>query len=641
MRIVLVHMPWAPIDIPSLALGILRTAAERQGHEVHVRYANLDLVDWLTKRTSFDLGSYQFYSESSYFQGAGDWVFSSALYHPRDGHAERFAHLLAREGAGQDEIELSAELYQLAPEFIEHLVADLADLAPDLVGFTTTFQQNTASLAAARLLKQRLPAVRTVFGGANCDGPQGAALHRNFPFLDHVVRGEGEIAFPDLLTALAGQPPDGRVDAELAAIPGLCWRKPDGTSVANPMARRPLPPGEILPPTFDGFFDRLDASAASGWVEPRLVVEGARGCWWGEKHHCTFCGLNGSFMEFRSKSPDRFYTEVVELARRHRLLDFFVVDNILDMGYFDSVLARLVESGYDLRMQYEVKSNLRRDHFQRLADSGAVYVQPGIESLNSHVLKLMDKGVSGCQNVRALRDAESAGVTTTWNYLYGFPGETPADYLDIIEQVPRLHHLAPPVGVSRIAIERFSPYFNRPELGFADLRPAPQYAETYLLPESELAELAYLFSAPPQGIGEELGGTLRARLDEWREAYPDSRLGYHDLGDRIVLVSQRAAYDWRVLELTADLELALFRLLHQPRTPAVLAERTAAVGGDPARVAAILADWSDLGLVFTDAGTWIQVATEANNQMLLRVQHRHRPAHGPAADEPARQPVRS
>lgn len=616
MRIVLVHMPWAPIDIPSLALGILRTAAERAGHEVHVRYANLDLVDWLTERTEFDLAAYHYYSDESYFIGAGDWVFSSALYGQDARRRERFAQLLARDGAAEADVERTTVLYDLASEFIEWLVDELDQLAPDVVGFTTTFQQNTASLAAAKLLKRRRPGVRTIFGGANCDGAQGAALHRNFPFVDFVVRGEGETAFPALLGAVAAGLDDG---PELAAIPGLCWRRPDGTVLANPMARQPLPPGAILPPTFDGFFDRLAASVASTWVEPKLVVEGARGCWWGQKHHCTFCGLNGSFMEFRSKRPERFYQEIVDLARRHKLLDFFVVDNILDMAYFDSVLLRLAESGYDVRLQYEVKSNLRRDHFQRLADAGAVYVQPGIENLSSHVLHLMDKGVTGCQNVRALRDAESAGVTTTWNYLYGFPGERPEDYLDIVAQMPRLHHLVPPTGSARIAIERFSPYFERPELGFAELTPAPQYAETYQLPQAELRDLAYLFAAPPRGVDDSVVEELDRALTAWQEAYPDSRLVYHDLGDRIVLVSERIGFEWRVVELTDPLEVALFRLLDQPRSLETLVARA---GGDEAAVTAVLRRFGELGVVFTDAGRWIQVATEAHNQMLLRVQRR-------------------
>lgn len=223
----------------------------------------------------------------------------------------------------------------------------------------------------------------------------------------------------------------------------------------------------------------------------------------GEKHHCTFCGLNGSFMQFRSKSPDVFYEEIMDLARRHRVLDMYVVDNILDMGYLNTVLPRIIESGYDLRLHIEIKANMRRAQLRTLADAGMIYVQPGIESLNSRVLDLMDKGVSGCQNVRMLRDGAETGLSVSWNYLHGFPGETAADYEPVIAQLPALEHLDPPVDLSaRIAIERFSPYFNRPELGFTGLRPEEHYRFTYDLPESELYELAYVFEAPERGIGE-------------------------------------------------------------------------------------------------------------------------------------------
>ncbi|APU15951.1 bacteriocin maturation radical SAM protein 1 [Actinoalloteichus sp. GBA129-24] len=616
MRIVLVHMPWGAIDVPSLALGIMRTAAERDGHDVEVRYANLDFVDWVVDRAEFGVTQYQYYSEESYFQGAGDWVFSSALYDGeiREGGAADYLRFLTDSGASQAEIATTRALHTLAPEFIEWLAADIARLRPDLVGFTSTFQQNTASLAAARALRRLLPGVRLVLGGANCDGAQGAALHRNFPFLDFVVRGEGEAAFPLLLRALAAD------EIDLSSVPGLCWREGSLVSQANPISRHPLPPSAILPPTYDGFFDRIEDSRAAGWVEPKLVVEGSRGCWWGEKHHCTFCGLNGSFMEFRSKPPQAFLAEVLGLARRHQLLDFYVVDNILDMGYFDSVLRELTETEVDLRLHFEVKSNLRRHQFQLLADSGAVQVQPGIESLSTHVLKVMDKGVTGCQNVRALRDAQSAGVTASWNYLYGFPEETDEDYHSVIRQLPMLHHLDPPIGTSRIVLERFSPYFDRPELGFAERAPAPQYRDIYRLPEAELADLAYVFAAPPRGIGRDLAGELSAAVDEWVRAFPVSRLSWVDLGDRIVLVSERAGYDWSVLELADPTELRLFRLLDQPRSARTLAER---VDGGADVVAEVLARWAALGVVFTDAGMFVQVAVEARNQVLMRVHHRH------------------
>ncbi len=185
------------------------------------------------------------------------------------------------------------------------------------------------------------------------------------------------------------------------------------------------PPRSCRPTTARLLPSALAASAARHWVEPKLVVEGARGCWLGEKHHCTFCGLNGSFMQFRSKSPDTFYEEIVELARRHRVLDMYVVDNILDMGYLTTVLPRIIDSGYDLRLHIEIKAGHAPPPSSVPSPTrGMIYVQPGIESLNHRVLDLMDKGVSGCQNVRMLRDGAETGLSVAWNYLHGFPGET-------------------------------------------------------------------------------------------------------------------------------------------------------------------------------------------------------------------------
>lgn len=50
------------------------------------------------------------------------------------------------------------------------------------------------------------------------------------------------------------------------------------------------------------------------------------------KHHCTFCGLNGTAMRFRAKSPQRVLDELACLARRYRSFSFEAVDNILDIG---------------------------------------------------------------------------------------------------------------------------------------------------------------------------------------------------------------------------------------------------------------------------------------------------------------------
>lgn len=636
MRVLLLNMPWSPIDLPSLALGILKRSVDERvpGATCEVLHANLEFTDWITERTEFSAEDYEYFALSSYFLGCGDWVFSSALYDDPAWKTAEFTEVMTGK-LRASRMRMSKQLHEIVPEFVEEIARRVVDLAPDVVGLTSTFQQNTAALAAARHIKRLAPGIVTVMGGANCDAEQGAAVHRNFPFVDFVVRGEGEEAFPRLLQTLQ-KAPDAPSGA-LADIPGLCHRA-DGASVANPMPTGPMPPSAILPPDYSGYFERLAASVARNWVEPKLVVEGARGCWWGEKHHCTFCGLNGSFMQFRSKSPDTFYQEIMDLAERHRVLDMYVVDNILDMRYLSTVLPRIIDSGYDLRMHIEIKANMRRPQLQVLADAGLIYVQPGIESLNSRVLDLMDKGVSGCQNVRMLRDAAETGLSVSWNYLHGFPGETAEDYEPVIRQLPALEHLNPPVDLSaRIAIERFSPYFNRPELGFTGLRPEEHYLFTYDLPEEELHDLAYVFQAPERGIGSATVNRLNDAIGAWKKHHTDARLTHTDLGDEIVLVSRRHSFDWRTLRLTDPFAVAAFRLLDQPHSPKALHRKLTA---DPAfadrtarDVQDLLAEWTAKGLAFTDAGQYVHIAPASVNQDLLRLDYMSH-VHTRAATEP-------
>jgi ribosomal peptide maturation radical SAM protein 1 len=615
MRVVLVNMPWAAFEKPSLALGILRQAVRRElpDAEITVVYGNLEYTDWLAERRNFEFADYNYYSIDSYFQGCGDWVFSSALYDDPEWRVDEFQKYMAGQAA-EDRIAEAVALHKVAPEFIADLAGRITALEPDVVGFTTTFQQNTAALAAARAVKRLSPHVTTVFGGANCDGEQGLALHRNFPFVDFVVRGEGDAAFPALLQHAVG-------DRDYAAIAGLCWRQPDGSAAANAMPRSPLPPSAMTAPEFDDYFASLAASRVRHWSEPQLVVEGARGCWWGEKHHCTFCGLNGSFMQFRSKPPEVFVKELLTLVERHKVLEVSVVDNIIDMNYLGTALPAIAEAGYDLRLHYEIKANMKKDQLRILRAAGVVNVQPGIENLSSKVLKIMDKGITGCLNVRFLRDAESLGVQSWWNYLFGFPGEDAADYHRLIEQFPALHHLMPPGSVGELMVERFSPYFERPELGFANLAVVPIYRVTYDLPESELFGLSYFFEAPRRGIGEDVAQALRAGAERWTGAYYDkSRLTQCDLGQEVLLVSTRPGFDWHQESISDPVEVAAFRLLDQPHTTAGLARKLASAGLAVTEegLGGVLARWKALGIVFTDNGQFIHLATDATNQELQR-----------------------
>lgn len=619
-RVVLVSMPWAALNVPSLALGILSARLRDAVPEAAVDslYVNIDCAEWLTAvLADARLADYEFFASDSYFLGCGDWAFSSALYGDPAWRVEEFADQIGPRLSDR-ELEVCHRIHARAPEFIAQQADELLRMQPDLVCFTTTFQQNVASLALARRLKELDPGIRIVMGGANCDGDQGKAVHEAFDFVDFIVRGEGELAFPALVRGLLEE-------GDLSGIPGLCWRT-DTSAGVNPMTDLLLPPAQIPMPDYDAYFARLARmpAAVRSWFEPQLVIESARGCWWGEKHHCTFCGLNGSAMTFRSKPAEVFTGELEQLARRHKILDFYAVDNILDMAYLETAVRSLADGVNDYRIMYEIKSNMKFAQLQRLRDAGIATVQPGVESLSTAVLKIMDKGVTGTQNVRFLRDAESLGVSVIWNYLCGFPGERDEHYTTIIEQFPALHHLEPPGATLRISLERFSPYFNRPELGIHARGPDRQYSIIYDLPERQLYDLAYLFDYEPCGIDRQQAQLLGEHIDRWRTRHAGSTLTYRDLGEHIELENTRPGFDWQTVDLIAPEAAQLFRELDQPRTVGSLRRSLSASHIVPEdhceqTVRALLDEWTDLGLLFTDDGRYVHVATSADNQWLCRL----------------------
>jgi ribosomal peptide maturation radical SAM protein 1 len=329
----------------------------------------------------------------------------------------------------------------------------------------------------------------------------------------------------------------------------------------------------------------------------------------GQAHQCTFCGLNGSLMEFRSKSPDTVIAELRHLVTRHQVLDVIAVDNIIDNTYFSTVLPRIAELDWDLRVHYEVKSNLKPAEIDALKRAGVAHVQPGIESLVSPVLTMMDKGVSGLRNVRTLRDCESAALTVSWNWLYGFPEETPADYADVLAQIPALSHLQPPSAAGRILLERFSPYFENGALGFPERSTAELYRHVYRLAEQDMADMVYLFRTEPRGLTEAQAEPLHDAIGGWHERYTESYLQRVDVDGAIVIQDRRANWPHEDIVIEdPDLVAAYAELEYGRSLPAVVDRLGSA---DPDR----LRDWvfwlRERGLVFVEQGSILALATTA------------------------------
>jgi ribosomal peptide maturation radical SAM protein 1 len=317
-------------------------------------------------------------------------------------------------------------------------------------------------------------------------------------------------------------------------------------------------------------------------------------------------------MQFRSKPTDRLYREIVDTASETQVLDISLADNILDMAYLRDLMPRLAEADLDIRLFCEIKSNLTYDQLERLARARVVEVQPGIENLNSRVLGLMRKGVTGVRNVELLRNCETLGIGVSWNYLYGFPGETDSDYTEILAQAAALTHLQPPSAAFRVALERFSPYFEDRELGLRNRGPAQLFAAIYQLTTADLAELVYLFESESSGIGGAVEQDLLATAERWRSGYRDSELrGIRD-GHRLVVLDRRAGRPACEHVLESPLQVAAYRGLFSGRTLAGLRRHLAdeyAIAADATALGELLDEGLQLGLVFGESEHYGALAT--------------------------------
>jgi hypothetical protein len=143
------------------------------------------------------------------------------------------------------------------------------------------------------------------------------------------------------------------------------------------------------------------------------------------------------------------------------------------------------------------------------------------------VLNLMRKGISPLQNVQVLKWCSEYGVHPMWNVLYGFPGESAADYEEMCEIVQKLSHLVPPVYCVPMCVERFSPYFNSPaDFGISNLRSNPLYRFVYPFDESILYNIAYSFEGDFEGQDriDSHSERIKVLVDGWKKEHIQSTL---------------------------------------------------------------------------------------------------------------------
>jgi anaerobic magnesium-protoporphyrin IX monomethyl ester cyclase len=311
------------------------------------------------------------------------------------------------------------------------VVIEVGALEPDLVGVSVPTirlpwtRRVCAALKAA--LGRDLP---IVLGGPH---PTFAPDVLCEPWVDWLVRGEGEEAFPALCDRLdEGADPRG--------IPNLSWKDDEGLPQHNPLGPF-LPDLDALPwPRRALYYDSY-AFLARNSIKPFIA---SRGC----PYKCTFC-FNEAFRDMhpdpsgylRFRSPDDLCGEILEVRDRHGLERVHFYDDIFNwsrrwLGDFLDVYARRV--GLPFRCNV-VAQTLDRDLARQMAAAGCYQVSFGVESGSTEIRRrLLKKHVSDEQILRCATALHEAGIEFHTTNIFGSPGERLEDALDTVRLNARL-----------------------------------------------------------------------------------------------------------------------------------------------------------------------------------------------------------
>jgi len=503
-------MPFQSVSISPLSIALLSAVAKKHGATVSEDYVHFKFAEML------GIDNYHRIALADTRSGLlGELLFAENY---RGAIEEGALEPLLTEHFGDYE-----ERSQKLLEFNDYCIAVIDKANPEIIGFTTSFNQLMPSLWLTKEIKRVRPQTKVVFGGSGCSTPMGSYVKKAYPEVDYVVSGYGENPLLDLLFNKHSLPADGILNDEVGIDLNL------------------------LPfPDYDTYVAQL-AKLSRPRNHNILTFESSRGCWWGEKSHCTFCGLNGTQMKYGFKQSSRVLEEIRFLWDRYEY-NLGAADNIMSRDHLRELLPQLAKFDSKPVLFYEIKANMRNEDVQLLKAANILHIQPGIESLSSELLALMKKGVKAIQNIALLKWCREEGIKVSWNLLFGIPGETTENYLNQIETIRKIPHFNPPHGISEIRLDRYSPYFKwYDSFGWTGIRPLENYYSLHRGCSDELVRgMAYHFEGEGGPLAVKLYcGELQAAVDTWtkRFAAGDGLYWNDEIGLFEVENSEPAAYE--------------------------------------------------------------------------------------------------
>ncbi len=316
---------------------------------------------------------------------------------------------------------------------VRALTAVVRDFAPEVVGITANTTQITAAWRDAELVKSQ-SGVPVILGGPHPTSlPEESAAK---PFVDVVVRGEGEATWLELLSIFEAK--DWRLDS-VSPVAGITYQAETGEVISTP-DRSSIPVEKLNEMPFPAWhlfkLDRYtNLQPTVDQVDgPSLPILTSRGC----PYRCTYCSQIGP-RRWRARSVESVVSEWRWLVRDLGAAEIGVLDDSfnIDRQRVLAICQRLVDEGLNQVpwiMINGIRANLADEEvLGAMKRAGCIRAAFGVESGNQQILdSVVDKHLTLDQVRLAFKAAQAVGLETIGFFIIGLPGETEETMEDTI-----------------------------------------------------------------------------------------------------------------------------------------------------------------------------------------------------------------
>ena len=317
-------------------------------------------------------------------------------------------------------------LYQLIKQkkiiadsfFCDNAARFIIERGIDILGFNTRCDTYPIVLNIARKCKELNPSSIIILGGPQSTFTDLETL-REFPFIDVIVRGEGEQTLLDLMRLFKSYK-----DRNLKDVAGITYRKNDRIVQNKPrelikdLDSLPMPAYHLV----EDYFPAPD-ELKYGWI----YISIGRGC----PHNCTYCSTGKMWQKcYRLRSPRNILKEIKFLKKRYGISRFYLGhDNFLTKKEDVIKLCNLLlQSKIGIKWTCSSRiDSIDASVLKIMSESGCQRIFFGIESGSPKIQKIIKKNIDVSVIPGRLKECEKYNIATALSFIVGFPEEKAED----------------------------------------------------------------------------------------------------------------------------------------------------------------------------------------------------------------------